>query len=87
MEIKIGYGACYVLTHDFFSFYSKLDDSIFLYGEEFLFGNQIRTAKGVMVYLPVLKVRHFEHATSRNIGSKANYKITQDAYHQYKCYL
>ena len=36
MEIKIGYGACYVLTHDFFSLYSKLDDSIFLYGEEAL---------------------------------------------------
>lgn len=87
MEIHIGYGACYVLTRNFFNYYSKLDDSIFLYGEEALLGNQIRSVNGVMVYLPDLKVQHFEHATSRNIESKANYKITQDAFHKYKDYL
>ena len=87
MEIHIGYGACYVLTRNFFNYYSKLDDSIFLYGEEVLFGNQIRSVNGIMVYLPNLKVKHFEHATSRNIESKVNYKITLDAYYKYKCYL
>jgi GT2 family glycosyltransferase len=87
MEINLGYGACYVLTRYFFNYFSKLDDSIFLYGEEALLGNQIRSVEGVMIYLPDLIVHHFEHATSRNIESKANYKITQDAYHKYKVYL
>jgi GT2 family glycosyltransferase len=87
MEITLGYGACYVLTHDFFRFYSKLDDSTFLYGEEALISNQIHSVNGVMTYLPDLKVNHFEHASARNNESKANYKITQDAYKKYRRYL
>jgi len=84
VEIHLGYGACYVLTQGFFEHFSKLDDRNFLYGEEALIGNQIRSAGGVMVYLPDAKVKHFEHATSRNFSSRTNYQTTQEAYSKYK---
>ncbi len=86
-KIILGYGACYVLLPSFFRYFNKLDDEIFLYGEEALLSHQVQSVNGSILYCPTLEMRHYEHATVSSIESKKHFKITQSAYKIYKKYL
>jgi GT2 family glycosyltransferase len=47
-NIHLGYGACYILTQNFFKHFNYLDSPVFLMGEELIFSNQIFSVDGVL---------------------------------------
>lgn len=85
--IKMGFGACYLLMPQFFNKNTRLDDSVFLMGEEALLSHQVYSTGGKMLYTPNLLVYHDDHSTFRKIPSYEVYKITQKSYKHYKKYL
>lgn len=87
MRIKRGFGACYVLTPNFFKYYDKLDDRVFMWGEEALLSNQVESVGCATLYDPEIKVIHHESASVKSIQSKKKYYITKESYKIYKKYL
>ena len=84
MYIKRGIGACYILTSNFFENYDRLDDSVFLWGEEVLLSSQVEDANGKILYLPRLKLTHHESVSVSKIPSKQKYNILKESYSIYK---
>jgi GT2 family glycosyltransferase len=87
MKIKRGFGACYILTPNFFKYYDKLDDRVFMWGEEALLSNQVESVGCATLYDPEIKVIHHESASVQSIQSKKKYYITKESYKIYKKYL
>lgn len=85
--IYMGIGACYILTENFFETYNKLDDRVFLWGEEALLAGQVSRANGKTLYVPSLVVHHFENASVSKIPSVKSYEITKKSYKIYRQYL
>jgi GT2 family glycosyltransferase len=86
-KIKRGIGACYLIMPRFFYFYDKLDDSVFLWGEEVLLSNQVEAVSGYTLYTPSLKITHHESASVTAIESRSRYKINRDSYKIYGKFL
>ncbi|WP_165775481.1 glycosyltransferase family 2 protein [Chryseomicrobium excrementi] len=87
MKIKRGIGACYVLSNNFFNHYEKLDDRVFMWGEEALLSNQVESVNGVTLYDPNIKIIHHESASVKSIESKKKYYMVKESYQIYKKYL
>lgn len=87
MKIKRGIGACYVLTPNFFRFYERLDDRVFLWGEEALLSHQVEIVNGSTLYDPSIKILHCESASVRYIESRRKYDIVKASYQIYREYL
>lgn len=85
--IKRGIGACYILTPMFFKYYDRLDDSVFMWGEEVLLSHQVEQADGLTVYDPSLKIIHYESATVSHMPSKVKYNMIKKSYKIYRKYL
>lgn len=85
--IHMGNGALYVLTPNFFLYFDKLWDDVFLYGEEAILAGQVLSVDGKIVYEPLLKCNHNESATTSKMESKYKYKVVQSSYKIYKKYL
>jgi len=87
MRIKRGIGACYVLTPHFFRHFDRLDDRVFLWGEEALLSHQVESVAGATLYDPTIKITHHESASVSFIDSKARYEIVRESYKIYREYL
>ena len=87
MKIKRGIGACYVLLPAFFKQNSKLDDRVFLWGEEALFSHQVESTCGATLYTPTLKVAHSESASVSALVGRQRYQILKNSYKVYRQYL
>lgn len=87
MIIKRGIGACYILTPNFNRYFEKLDDRVFMWGEEALLSNQIESVGGKTLYDPSIIVYHHESASVNMISSKERYYIVKKSYQIYKDYL
>jgi GT2 family glycosyltransferase len=87
MNIKRGIGACYILTPTFFNHHARLDDRVFLWGEEALLSNQVEVAGGITLYDPSIKITHCESASVRFIEKRARYEIVRASYKIYRQYL
>lgn len=87
MKIKRGIGACYVLTPHFFHHYQRLDDRVFLWGEEALLSHQVESVGGCTLYDPSIKITHCESASVRFIQKRERYEIVKASYKIYKPYL
>ena len=85
--IHMGIGACYVLLPRFFEKVGKLDDSVFLYGEEAMLAGQVMSAGGRIYYDPDLIVHHMESATLSLVPSKQVYAFAKESYPKYRKYL
>lgn len=85
--IKRGIGACYILTPNFFKHYKKLDDRVFMWGEEALLSNQVETVGGKTLYAPNLRIIHHESASVVTIQSRKKYNMVKESYKVYKKYL
>lgn len=81
--ILMGYGACYILTPNFFKHYSQLDAPVFLMGEEGILANQVLKAGGVTVYHPSLVVNHLDHSSIGKLPNKSIFKYAQESYKYY----
>lgn len=86
-EIHMGIGALYILTPNFFRFFDRLSEEVFLYGEEAILAGQINAVNGKILYEPALKCYHNESATTSQIKSKTKYEIVQKSYRKYRKYL
>jgi GT2 family glycosyltransferase len=82
-EILMGYGACYILTKNFFRHFEKLDDALFLMGEEGLLANQILSVKGVTLYVPDIIVNHHDHSSIGKISNRKLYEFSKKSYFYY----
>jgi len=87
MKIKRGIGACYILTPNFFKHFTKLDDRVFMWGEEALLSNQVESVGGATLYDPTIKIIHHESASVKSIESKRKYYTVKESYKIYKKYL
>ncbi|TYC82199.1 glycosyltransferase [Acetobacterium wieringae] len=87
MKIKRGIGACYILTPHFFKYFTKLDDRVFMWGEEALLSNQIESVGGSILYDPSIIIIHHESASVKSIQSKKKYFMVRESYKIYKKYL
>lgn len=87
MIIKGGIGACYILTENFTQRFKKLDDRVFMWGEEALLSNQVESVGGKILYDPSIIVNHHESATVKKMSSKKKYNIIRESYKIYRDYL
>lgn len=87
MKIKRGIGACYILTENFFENYEKLDDRVFMWGEEALLSNQVESVGGCTLYDPTIVIYHHESASVNSIQSKKKYYMVRESYKVYSKYL
>ena len=83
-EIIMGYGACYVLTKNFFKVFSELDAPVFLMGEEGILSNQVFSANGVIKYKPSLIISHLDHASLNMVQNRALYNYSKISYKYYQ---
>lgn len=86
-EIYMGIGACYILTKEYFKKCNKLDERVFLWGEEALLAGQVKEAKGKTIFAPALRVYHSESASVSKIPSHESYLISRGSYKIYRRYL
>lgn len=87
MIINRGIGACYFLTDNFFKYFDRLDDRVFMWGEEALLSNQVQSVKGKILYVPKLVVEHFESGTVKKMLTRHKYEIVRQSYKVYREYL
>jgi GT2 family glycosyltransferase len=87
MKIKRGIGACYVLTPYFFHHHQRLDDRVFLWGEEALLSHQVESVGGTTLYDPFIKITHCESASVRFIDKRERYEIVRTSYKIYRPHL
>ncbi len=85
--IHMGIGAIYILTKNFFKFYSQLDFPLFLYGEEAFFSHQIHKVNGVIMFEPDLVVYHAESAATSKLAKRKVYEYSKKGYPLYRKYL
>jgi GT2 family glycosyltransferase len=86
-ECALGVGACMILTEFFFHHYTKLDDRVFLWGEEALLASMVRNAGGLQYYEPSIKVMHNAHSTVSKIQKFEKYKMMQASYRIFRDHL
>ncbi len=86
-RIHLAVGACYILTEQFVINCRRLDDRVFLFGEEALLSNQVAIKGGAILYDPSLTVVHNEHSSVSMLSTYSYYKIQQESYRIYKDYL
>jgi len=78
--ILMGYGACYILTPNFFDNFNNLDAPNFLMGEEGVLANQILSKKGQTLYKPNLIVYHHDHSSIGKLPSRKLYAFSKESY-------
>lgn len=86
-EVYMAIGAIYILTQNFFIFFDRLWEKVFLYGEEAILAGQVNSVNGKIIYEPKLKCFHNESSTTSRINNKDKYKIVQNSYRIYREYL
>jgi GT2 family glycosyltransferase len=85
--IHMGFGACYILTENYFKYFNALDDRVFLWGEEALLAGQVTSVGGKILYDPTIIVQHKESGSVATIPSKQTYRITKQSHRTYSRYL
>ena len=78
--ILMGYGACYILTQNFFKNFKSLDAPNFLMGEEGVLANQIFSKNGQTLYKPNLIVYHHDHSSIGKLPSRKLYAFSKESY-------
>jgi len=82
--IYMGYGACYLLTRNYFKYFNELPNSLFLMGEEALLSNQVFSKNGKILYVPTLSIKHIEHASISKLNSRILFNRMKFAYNYHK---
>ena len=87
MPLYIGIGACYVLMPTFFEQNERLDDRVFLWGEEALLAGQIQRSNGRAYYAHRMHITHLENTSVKQIAKYPTYKIAKASFPIYREYL
>jgi len=83
-HIYQGYGACYILTENFFEHFSKLDESVFLMGEELILTQQLESVGSSVYYDPCLQIRHVDHSSVGKLPSREFWEISKNSHKIYR---
>jgi GT2 family glycosyltransferase len=81
-----GYGACYILTPQFFRNFEELWSPTFLMGEEFFLWKQLSDRNLTIFYEPNIVVSHHDHATVAKVPSRIKWDICKKSHSIYKKY-
>jgi len=84
--IKLGYGACYILTPHFFTNFEELWSPTFLMGEEFFLWKQLSDRNLTIFYEPNIIVLHHDHATVAKVPSRKMWGFSKNSHSIYKKY-
>ncbi len=82
-DIIMGYGACYILTRNFFRNFNSLDAPNFLMGEEGVLANQVLSVQGRTLFDPSLIVNHHDHSSIGKVSSRKLYDFSRESYFYY----
>lgn len=82
-----GYGACYILTPDFFKHFKELLAPVFLMGEELFLTKQLETIGSRVYYEPSIVVYHHDHATVSKMPSRNLWEISKNSHKEYRKYV
>lgn len=85
-KIEQGYGACYILTRDFFRHYDELWAPTFLMGEEYFLSCQLKAVGKSVYYEPSVCVVHQDHATMGMLPNKKVWEISRESFQVYLSY-
>lgn len=85
--IYMAHGACFIATPFFFKKCSRLDQRVFLWGEEALLMHQVAQNGGEIRFEPSLRVFHHEHTATSKITSKNRFKMMKKSYRLYRDFL
>lgn len=82
-----GYGACYIMTPQFFKKYGRLWSPGFVMGEEFYLARQLATRGEQMYFVPDIPVRHHDHATVSKLPSRRLWEMTRQYHRIYRFFI
>lgn len=82
-----GYGACYLLTKNFFKHFDNLFAPVFLMGEELFLTKQLESVGCSIFYEPSIIVMHHDHATMAKLPSRKLWEISRDSHKVYRKYV
>lgn len=85
--IFMAHGACFVATPSFFKKCRRLDQQVFLWGEEAFLMHQVAQNGGEIWFVPSLRVFHHEHSATGKITSRNRFELMQKSYRIYKEFL
>ncbi len=86
-EIHQGYGACYLLTPNFFEHFDELWAPTFLMYEEFFLSKQLEQKGFKTYYEPRISVTHYCHASTGMIPGKLKWQYSCQAHKEYRKYV
>lgn len=86
-RIFMPHGACFIATPAFFSKCRRLDQRVFLWGEEAFLMHQVAQNEGEIWFVPSLRVFHHEHSSTAQIAARRRFELMRKAYLIYRDYL
>lgn len=86
-RIYIPHGACFIATPIFLKKCRRLDQRVFLWGEEAFLMHQVAQNGGEIWFVPSLRVLHHEHSATGKINSKRRFEMMKKAYLIYRDFL
>lgn len=85
--ISVGYGACYVLTHNYWENIKEIPHYLFLMNEENALSDVVFKNGGRIYYDKDLVVYHMEHSSLLKLPKYNKYRIEQESYRISKKYF
>jgi len=85
--IFMPHGSCFIATPTFFKKCRRLDQRVFLWGEEAFLMHQVTQNGGEILFVPSIRVFHHEHSATGQITSKNRFELMQKAYRIYRDFL
>lgn len=82
--ISIGYGACFILTRNYWEHIPEIPNYLFLMNEENALSDIVFKHGGRIYYDPELVVNHLEHSSVVKLPSRKKYMIEQESYRESK---
>jgi GT2 family glycosyltransferase len=83
-QIYMPHGACFIATNEFFRKHKRLDERVFLWGEEAFLRHQVASSGGQIWFVPSMKVTHHEHSATGRIPKRRRFELMRHAYLLYR---
>ena len=84
LEIFLPHGSCMIFKGAFFTKKPYFDYNVFLWGEEAIIADKVRSKGGKIKFRSELEVKHSDHSSTKHIDSYKKYKIWKKSYKIYR---
>lgn len=82
-----GYGACYILTRNFFERFDELWAPSMMFGEEYFISRQLERQGLKVYYDPCISVTHHCNGAVVNVGSRRRWEMAREAHFVYRRFV